>query len=163
MKLLHSLEHFIGCRSGSEHKIQKSWTLMTFYHLFLILYPVVPVKGGGGYIYRHAEIKLQPNFYIFWTKDLHNSTLFKSLFELSGWMVYNFRWFRQMNCLELSFFVYKYTYSFIAIDHPSINTKHTYLHPKWIKRDTSGAGTAYPSGAHEFTVQFLVGFVLLGL
>ena len=28
---------------------------------------------------------------------------------------------------------------------------------------TSGAGTAYPSGAHEFTLVFFVGFVLLNL
>ena len=28
---------------------------------------------------------------------------------------------------------------------------------------TSGAGTAYPSGAPEFTPRFLVGFVLLDL
>jgi len=28
---------------------------------------------------------------------------------------------------------------------------------------TSGTGTAYPSGAPEFTTRFLVGFVLLDL
>ena len=28
---------------------------------------------------------------------------------------------------------------------------------------TSAAGTVYPSGAHEFTFVFLVGFVLLNL
>jgi len=47
---------------------------------------------------------------------------------------------------------HKSKYLGIQINTPESSTPHT-----------SGAGTAYPSGAPEFTPGFLVGFVLLDL